>query len=159
MPKTKTKKTYLIFADHSPEFERSMRYAALMAKANNAGLFVLTVLSQGDFQLWAGVQERMASEKTEAAQALTETVTKTIKSIADVPVETAIETGEKTRAVLKTLKNRPDITKLILTTNVNDQGKGVLLDYFSGPGASKLRVPLIMVPGHVSIDSIDLMLG
>lgn len=150
--------TYLIFADNSDEFARSMRYAALAAKAYNTSLYILSVLPEADFQLWAGVEQRIEEEKLENAQTLMAKIKADIARIADVNVQTDIQHGSKTDAVLKTLKANPNIKKLILTTNVNGSGKGVILDYFTGAGSDKLPVPLTIVPGHVPMDAIDRLL-
>ena len=146
---------YLIVADKSPEFDRSLRYAALAARSSKADILILHVLPEPDLQLWSGVEDRIMQEQDNEAKELLSSIQDSIRDIADVKSDFVIERGGKTDAVLKTLAARSEITKLIVTTNVQGGGKGVVLSYFTGAGIDKLSVPLTMVPGHVPIEDID----
>ena len=150
-----SKTTYLIVADGSEEFNRSKRYAALAAKRNNADLSILHILPKQDFQIWMDVQERMKNEQTRTAELYLQDIIKDIKTISGIDADYHIESGSKTDAVLKTLKNNPTIKKLIVTTSTSKGEKGAILSYFTGTGSTKLPITLTIVPGHVPMKDID----
>ena len=148
-------KTYLIFADGSPEFDRSMRYASLAAKANGANILVLYVLEGQEFQPWAGIEERIQQEQQREAEEVLTTIVNEIGAVSGTKPSYIIEEGAKSEVVLRVLETRPEIAKLIVTSAVDGASQGALLSYFTGAGATKLSVTLTIVPGHVSLEQID----
>lgn len=133
----------------------AMRYAGLAAKANGAGIAVLHVLEEMEFQHWGDIEERMKAEQRAEAEKFLQGVQDEILGVSGIHAKVIIEEGKKSDAVLKAIANDPNITKLILAGSTNSDGPGPLIEYFAGKGIEQLQVPLTIVPGHLSPVKIE----
>ncbi len=151
-------RTYLILADGSEEFMAAAHYAALAAKKVGAGIVVLHVMEEPDFQHWGGIEERMRQEQHEQAQRFLLEVQQEIFDLSGIRPQVVIEEGKKAEQVVKAIENYPSINKLILAASTNPSGPGPLIEYFAGKGMDELRITLTIVPGHLSAESIAKLL-
>lgn len=150
---------YLIVADESDEFSAALRYASRAAHSNGAHIGVLYVMDGSEFTHWGNVEERMKQEQREAAEAFVEKVTAKISALCGLNTVVFIEEGDRPKALIRVLEENPAITKLVLGASTQTSGPGPLVSYFSGKGITQLPVPLMVVPGHMSDQRIDELLG
>ena len=59
----------------------------------------------------------------------------------------AIQDGDATDIILKTIKQNENIVALVLASSSASNNPGPLVSYFSGKGLHKLPVPLMVIPG------------
>ena len=53
------------------------------------------------------------------------------------------------------IENNHSIRALILAGSTNANNQGPLVSHFTGKGMNNLRVPVIIVPGHLDKEAID----
>lgn len=147
---------YLVVEDSSEEFPVALHYAARMAERNNARVAILRVIDLKDFQYWGKLEERMKAEiRQEAEKSLWEDAG-TVNDISrQIPV-IYVEEGAKFDVIENTIKNDKAIKMLILAARPSSSNPGPLISYFSSKkGLARLRVPLMILPGHFETGHID----
>jgi hypothetical protein len=146
---------YLVISDDSPEFEVALRYAAQQAHVNRGHVAVLHVISIDDFQHWSSIEERMRKELREQAEKHIWNTAKRINEMNNMLPAMYIGEGERTQVILDLIDGDKMIRSLILGGSSHHSGPGALISYFTGKGLNKLRVPVIVVPGHYGEDTDD----
>lgn len=146
---------YLVFADETPEFQIALRYAVLMARVHRGYVGILQVTTVDDFQHWGSVEERMRKELREQAEKFIWNSAKVANEMNGTMPILYIEEGNRTDVLIDVINRETDIRQLILGGGTNSGGPGALVTYFTGKGLSKLRVPVVVVPGHLDADAID----
>lgn len=63
--------------------------------------------------------------------------------------------GKKTDALVELIENDKTIKMLLLGGDTQGSAPGPLVSYFSGKGLGQLRVPLTIVPNHLTDEEID----
>lgn len=140
--------TYLVVADDSEEFKAALRYACVNARAHRARLGILRIIEDQDFQDWGSVEERMKRELREEAEKYLWTVAKSANDVNGIIPSLYIAQGAAGEALLKTIDGDGHITQLILGGGP-DHSPGPLVSFCVTKGLSRLRVPLVVVPGHL----------
>ena len=139
--------TYLVVADDSDEFRNALHYACRVAKNHRAKLGILRILEDQDFQQWGAIEDKIKREMREAGEKYLWSVAKTANEDGIIPSLYFAE-GEPGDAVLKTIDSDDHIVQLILGASA-DHNPGPLVSFFSGKGLSSLKVPVVIIPGHV----------
>ncbi|MCC7305811.1 MAG: universal stress protein [Alphaproteobacteria bacterium] len=147
--------TFLIVADETKEFSNALRYASHIAKARNAHIAVLFVMGNNDFVNWGKVEERMRQEQREEAEKFLREVAGRVEDVDGVIPILYLEEGDRIEAVLKVLRENPDITKLVLGADTKIGTPGPLVTYFTSKGLAQVSVPVIIVPDHIPPEKID----
>ncbi len=147
---------YLIVADETEEFDSSLLYAARAAERHNAKVAVLCIVQDEDhvFLPWGGVQDHIDQERRAEAESFLGRVAERLNEYGLMPSYYICE-GNPTDIVREVVNNDPNITKLILGGSTGTATPGPLVAYFCGKGLSELRVPVTVVPGHLTPEAID----
>lgn len=147
--------TYLLVADDSAEFELAMRYAVRVAQARRGHIALAHVINVEEFQHWGTVESRMRKELREQAEKFIWGVAKKVHDISGFMSSLYIEEGKPNDVITGLIEQDDNIVRLILGAGVSSGGPGPMVSYFTGKGISRLRVPLVLVPGHIDIAHID----
>ncbi|MCB9991243.1 MAG: universal stress protein [Rhodospirillales bacterium] len=146
---------YLVVSDGSEEFQIALRYAARRAETARAHVGILHVINVDDFQHWGNVEAVMRKELREGAE---KELWNTAKAVNDLngqrPVLYMAE-GNRTDVIIDTINEDDHIRMLILGGGTTGSGPGPLVQHFTGKGLAKLRVPVLVVPGHIEAQNID----
>lgn len=146
---------YLVAADESPEFDVALRYAERLAVAGRGRLAVLQVLRAEDFQHWGAIEERIRSElRTQAELFLWNVARRVNESSGLLPVLDIAE-GNPAESLIEAINADQAIRMLVLGAQTGAGGPGPLVSYFTGKGLARLRVPVLVVPGHLELQ-VDL---
>ena len=146
---------YLAIASESEEGQKALRYAARMAQAHRGHLGIVHVLHVDDFQHWSNVEEMMKQELRAEAEKFIWTLAKTMHELTDhIPV-LYIEEGQRDDVLVDIINDDPAIRMLVLGGGTGGAGPGPLVSHFTGKGLSRLRVPVVVVPGHLEPQKID----
>jgi nucleotide-binding universal stress UspA family protein len=149
------RRQFLVVVDDTPECRLALRFAAGRAAHTVGGnVLLLHVIRPPEFIQWGGVQEMMAQEVREAAEALLESLAAETETYCGKRPEMRIEHGKTADVVLKILRDEPDMFGLVLGASATG-APGPLIDFFSGPVAGGLPCPLIIVPGSMSLQAVD----
>ena len=146
---------YLVVADETPEFQMALRYAVLMARVHRGYVGILQVTNIDDFQHWGSVEERMRKELREQAEKFIWNSAKSANELNGTMPVLYIEEGNRTDVLIDVINRDQDIRQLILGGGTTASGPGTLVSYFTGKGLGKLRVPVVVVPGHLDAAAID----
>lgn len=147
--------TYLIVADDSDEFDIALRYAARTADARRGHIGVVHVLDIDEFQHWGTVESQMKKEMREQAEKFVWSVAKKINDLTGQTPSIYIEEGKRQDALIDVINRDTMIVKLVLGASAGAGGPGPLVSYFTGKGLNRLRVPVVLVPGHLEPQAID----
>ncbi len=147
--------TYLIVADDTEEFNNALRYACLAARANGAHIGIVYVIAEPGFFIWGNVVERMQQDRRQEAQERLRKVAEKVKTLSGAMPSLFVGEGERAEAIIKTIRENPDITKLILGGSTKSGGPGPLVSFFMGKGISRLPVPLTVIPDHIPLENLS----
>ncbi|PZO86590.1 MAG: universal stress protein [Micavibrio aeruginosavorus] len=141
--------TYLVVADDTDEFKIALRYACEMAKNRRARVGILRIVEDQDFQHWGAVEQRMKKELREQAEKYLWSVAKAANELNGTMPSLYIAEGDKGEAVLQTIDADEYIIQLVLGGGVEHSTPGPLVSFCVGKGLGRLKVPVVVVPGHI----------
>ena len=155
----KTHDVYLIVCTEKEELSVSLRYTARMAAYNNANMALLATMDTQEFQHWQNVENMMRRELRDKTEKKVWTIGKKINELNGLFPIIYIKEGEKENAVLDVLKEDPNIKMIVFAGNTGSGGPGTLVNYFTSKGLSKIKVPVVVVPGNLQSNEIDELFG
>lgn len=147
--------TYLVVADGSAEFLVAELYAALLAKSHGAHPAIVRVIEPQDFMHWGGIESKMKAELRAEAERDVWEAARTMGDMTGVIPSIYIEEGEKAEVLEKIIGGDSDIKMLILAGDTAGSNPGPLTSYFTSKGLAKLRVPVLIIPGHLRPDEVE----
>lgn len=150
---------FLLVVDATDEFSIAVDYAARYAAKYGAKLALLNVIQPEAFDHWLNVEKKIKKElRAEAENLIWETSRRVMNLSGKIPM-VCIEEGERSDVIVDILNKNKNITKLILGGESHSSNPGPLVSYFSGKGLSRLRVPLLVVPGHLGTEDLENLFG
>ena len=148
---------YLLVADKSDDFMTALRYAERLSLQNKFHIGLAYIIEEQEFQHWGNIEDRMREElRKEAEQYLFEVAGEVNKITGKKPAFYLLENkGGKAEAIINLIKE--DLTIQLLLLGVDSVGGTPvhLVAFFAGKGLAQLRVPLTVVPNHLTIEEID----
>lgn len=147
--------TYLIVADESAEFDIALRYAARMAVARRGHVGIVHIIDIDEFQHWGTVENKMLREMREQAEKFVWGVAKKVYDLTGQIPSIYVEDGKRNDALIEIINRDSMIMQLILGAGTSAGGPGPMVSYFTGKGMGRLRVPVVIVPGHLEPQAID----
>ena len=147
--------TYMIVADGADEFEIAMHYAARTALARRAAVAITHITELEDFVHWGKVEAMMKHDLRMQAEKDLWHIAKTINENYDIYPSLYIREGKKIDKIVEIIEEDKSIRALILAGSSNANNQGPLVSYFSSKGMGKLRVPVIIIPGHLDKEAIN----
>ena len=143
----KRDRVFLVVVDDSEEREVALRYASLRARNGGGRVALLRVIEPAPMIEWAGVGAMMAEEKREEAEKLLSGLGAQVQEItASLPI-LVIREGDPRDELLALLEEDPRISILVLASAATGSGPGPLITALTGRYASRVRVPMTIVPG------------
>jgi len=146
---------FLVVVDSTPECMNALRFAARRAAKTNGGLVMMYVIEPEEFQHWIGVQNVMREEARREAEERLEVLADDVKALSGVMPEFAIREGEKREEVLAQINEDQDIGLLVLGAGVSGEGPGPLVQALTTKYVAKMRIPVTIVPGSLTLEEID----
>jgi nucleotide-binding universal stress UspA family protein len=147
--------TFLVVAEETHEFEMSLRYAARLAQAHRGHVSILYVMEIDDFQHWSTVETMMRKEMREQAEKFVWSIARRVNELNGLVPGLYIQEGIHNDVLINLINEDPSIKSLVLGGGTGATGPGPLVSYFTGKGLGRLRVPVIVVPGHLDQQKID----
>jgi len=142
-------KVFLLVVDETEEFPIAVDYAADFASDENARIALLNVMQIDHVDHWLNIENRMRKEmRDQAEKMIWEASRRVFERSGKFPM-VCIEEGTRSDVIIDIIDRFENIEALILAADQNSSKPGPLVSYFSGKGLSRLRVPLIIVPGHL----------
>lgn len=146
---------YLAVADETHEAALALRYAAHLAKANRGHIGILHVMNIDDVQQWENIEARMRREMRAQAEKYIWSVARRVNEINGMIPSLYIQEGSHDDVLIDVINRDLAIKMLVLGGGTSVGGPGPLVSYFTGKGLGRLRVPVVVVPGHLDPQKID----
>ena len=143
----KRDRVFLVVVDDSAERDVALRYACLRARNGGGRVALLRVLEPVGMIEWAGVGVLMAEERREEAEKLLSGLGAQVQEITGGLPILLIREGEPRDELLALLEEDPRISILVLASAAGSGGPGPLITALTGRYASRVRVPMTIVPG------------
>jgi len=150
----KRDRVFLVVVDDSPEREIALRYACLRARNGGGRVALLRVVEPVEMIEWAGVGAMMAEERRDEAEKLLSGLGAQVQEITGGLPILLIREGEARDELLALLEEDPRISILVLASATGGSSPGPLISALTGRYASRVRVPLTIVPG--GLDNAEL---
>lgn len=147
--------TYLIIYDDQDEFQIACHYAARVALARRGYLAIAHVTDLDDFMHWGKVEAMILKDLRREAEKKIWQAAKFIHEEYNLRPSLHICEGKRIDNIVDIIDNHRQIRALILAGSNTAGNPGPLVSYFSSKGLSRLRVPTIIVPGHLDKEAIE----
>lgn len=150
----RTERIFLVVVDDSQEMRNALRYACRRAQRTAGRVALLYVIEPLEFQHWLGVGRMMEAEaRTSAEQRMQGLAAEVFAQTGTMPV-VHIREGKRADEVVRLLTEDPTVSTLVLGTAVG-ANPGPIVSYVLSGFGRKIRVPLTLIPGELTVEEID----
>jgi nucleotide-binding universal stress UspA family protein len=146
---------FLVVIDETEEMRVALQFAARRAAHTGGRVALLHVVEPSDLKEWISVETLVREERREEAERLVEKLSAEVKDISGAMPVVHIREGRLSDELLALIDEEPSISILVLAAGTGPEGPGPLTSYLTGKPAARLRVPITIVPGGLSLDQID----
>jgi nucleotide-binding universal stress UspA family protein len=148
-------RVFLVVVDESPELKVALRYACLRARKTGGRVALLYVIELGEFQTWTGVNELMRDEARQTAEQILQKVAADVQKESGAMPILFVREGVRRDELLDLIAEEPSISILVLGAATGPRGPGPLVSALTSKFVGRLRVPVTIVPGHLSDADIE----
>ena len=145
---------YLVVVDETPEAGIALRFAARRAVKTGGGVEILAVVPQQEFIAFGGVQATIEEEAQLHTEGLVAQAAGALIEESGLKPIITVRQGEGPKIIRDVIAANPDIAALVLGA-APAGAPGPLVAHFAGTDAGARRVPIMIVPGSLSIEEID----
>ena len=150
-----TPRVFLVVVDETAEHHLALQYAARRAAHTGGRLALLHVISPADFQHWISVEELAREERRQAAERLMQRLCDQFAPIAGSMPIVYIREGRAQDQLLALINEEPGISILVLAAGTGSGGPGPLVTHLTGKAVARLRIPITIVPGGLTVEQVD----
>jgi nucleotide-binding universal stress UspA family protein len=150
-------RVFLVVVDETPEHHIAVRYAARRAAHTGGRVAMLYVVEPTELQHFQAIEELARTERREAAEGLLQALCEEIAPIAGSMPIVYIREGRTRDELLQLINEEPAISILVLAAGTGPEGPGPLITHLSGRVVARLRIPITIVPGGLSMEQVDLL--
>ena len=147
----------LVIADGSKEMEVALQYACARSKKTNRKIIIATFIEPLDVLTTKGVTQIMQNEAREEAELKLQQASTIVKESTGIMPVLHIREGEVIPELIKLIEEEKNINVLVLAANVDAKGPGPIINSLVSKEYSRLRIPVMIVPGNFSKDHISLI--
>jgi nucleotide-binding universal stress UspA family protein len=148
-------RVFLVVVDDSPERMVALRYACLRALKSGGRVALLRVIEPTEGAVWGAVADLMSAERREEAERTLNALAADVNTITGGLPILLVREGVPRDELLALLEEDPRISILVLAASVDSSGPGPLISALTGRYASRLRVPMTVVPGGMTEEELD----
>jgi nucleotide-binding universal stress UspA family protein len=148
-------RVFLVVVDETAEHHLALQYAARRAAHTGGRLALLHVVEPAGMQQWIAVEELAREERREAAELLMQRLCEQFSPIAGSMPIVYIREGRAQDELLALINEEPGISILVLGAGTGAAGPGPLITFLTGKPAARLRIPITIVPGGLTVEQID----
>ena len=150
-----SERVFLVVVDDSEEWRAALQFACRRARKTGGRVALLTVIEEGDFQHWIAVENVIRGELREEAEERLSAAAAEVRTLTDKWPALYILEGGRAEQVLSLIEEDPSINILVLGSSEAKEGPGPIISYLMDRSFGKLRIPVTIVPGHLSADQIQ----
>jgi nucleotide-binding universal stress UspA family protein len=148
-------RVFLVVVDETEEMRNALRYACRRAQHTSGRVALLYVIEPAEFQHWLGVGRVMeADARAEAELRMQSLAAEVFAQTGSMPA-IHIREGQRTEQLVALLQEDPTISLLVLGTTPGGVNPGTLVTFLLSHFGRRVRIPLTLVPGELTIEEID----
>jgi len=155
MEETTDPRVFLVVVDETEELQIAVHYAARRAAHTGGRVALLYVIEPSELQTWAAIEDLAREEQREEAEQLMQRLCEEIPPIAGSMPIVYIREGPRRDELLALINEDPSISILVLAAATGPEGPGPLISYLAGKPAARLRIPITIVPGSLTMEQLD----
>jgi hypothetical protein len=148
-------RVFLVVVDETEEHRLAVQYAARRAAHTGGRLALLYVVEPAELQQWMAIEELARAERREAAEELLQRLCEEIAPVAGSMPMVYIREGRRRDELLALIAEEPSISILVLAAGTGPEGPGPLISYLAGKPVARLRIPITIIPGGLSLEEVD----
>ena len=148
-------RVFLVVVDDTPELKVALRYACVRARKTGGRVALLNVIEPTDLQEWAGVNALMREEARQEAEQLLQKMAADVQKLSGGMPILFVREGVRRDELLKLINEEPTISILVLGASTSPRGPGPLVSALTSKFVGRLRVPVTIVPGNLSLEDVD----
>ena len=148
-------KFFLVVVDETEELHQALHFACARAKSIDANIALVYVITPNDFGHWASVDALMREEARERAEEIIKTHSDYANSFTGKTPLVYIREGETTDQILQLIEEEEQICQLVLGANTKSDSAGPIVNYITGKGAARCKIPVVIVPGNLTDAQIE----
>lgn len=148
-------RVFLVVVDETQELKVALRYACIRARKTGGRVALLAVVEPADAQDWMGVNELMREEARMAAEQTLQKLAADVQKTSNAMPILIIREGNRRDELLKLIEEEPSMSILVLGAATGAKGPGPLVSALTTKFVGKLRIPITLVPGNLSLEEID----
>jgi len=148
---------FIVVVDDSPECERAIHFASGRAAHTIGGrVSLFRALPKAHFMHWVAAEDMARDEAWAEAEELMTSLATRIHDHVGLYSEVIIHEGDPKEGLMELLAGDDEVFALILGAKTGGS-PGPLVEYFSGEVSGNLPCPVVIVPGGLDPDHIDMM--
>ena len=147
----------LVIADDSKEMGVALEYACARANKTNRKIILATFIEPLDVLTTQGVQEIMKNEAREEAELRLQQASAIVKESTGLTPVLQLREGEIMVELIALIEEEKNINVLVLAAKVDEKGPGPIVSAITTKEYSRLRIPIMIVPGNFSKEHIALI--
>ena len=147
----------LVIADGSKEMEVALEYACARSKKTDRKIILATFIEPLDVLTTQGVQEIMKNEAREEAELRLQQASLIVKESTGLTPVLQLREGEIISELIALIEEEENINVLVLAAKVDEKGPGPIISALTTKEYSRLRIPVMIVPGNFSKEHIALI--
>jgi nucleotide-binding universal stress UspA family protein len=155
MEETANPRVFLVVVDETEELQVAVHYAARRAAHTGGRVALLYVIEPSELQTWIAIENLAREERREEAEQLMQRLCDEIMPIAGAMPIVYIREGSRRDELLALINEEPSISILVLAAGTGPEGPGPLISYLTGKPAARLRIPITIVPGGLTMEQLD----
>jgi nucleotide-binding universal stress UspA family protein len=155
MEETADPRVFLVVVDETEELQIAVHYAARRAAHTGGRVALLYVIEPSELQTWVAIENLAREEQREEAEQLMQRLCEEILPIAGSMPIVYIREGPRRDELLALINEDPSISILVLAAGTGPEGPGPLISYLAGKPAARLRIPITIVPGSLTMEQLD----
>ena len=148
----------LVIADSSKEMEVALRYACARSKKTDRKIIIASFIEPLDVLTTQGVSQIMKNEAREEAELKLKKASSIVKDSTGLTPILHLREGEMISELIALIEEEKNINVLVLSANIDEAGPGKIINSLLTSNVySKLRIPVMIVPGNFSKEHISLI--
>ena len=144
----------LVIADETQEMEVALQYACARSKKTDRKIIIATFIEPINVLTTHGVQEIMKNEAREEAELRLKKASTVVKESTGITPLLQLREGKIIDELIALIEEEKNINVLVLAANVDEKGPGPIISALTANEYSRLRIPVMIVPGNFSKEHI-----
>ncbi len=150
---------FLACVDRRPESKIALTLACLKAARRGGVLEIMHVMEpESEIQTLFSVSDLVREERRQEGEALMQQLAEHCQKVAGVIPTLSLKEGRVGETILAAVQEDPDVTMLVLGAQPSAKGRGQLLAWLASQLGDRLLVPLMLVPGNLTDQQIDMLI-